>query len=175
MEPHDVLGVPMDATDDEIVKAHRSKMQANHPDRGGDTVHAAELNKARDIMLGKEQPGPDPVRERLLHMFATMVDKEVTGDLVQVAKNSASAVIQNQGLIVARLSKRLDNLSTQVGRITRDNGASAYDLVVTQKIEHLKQEIAAANKELSLAEKVLAELEHYEDTRPSEPTVWQMR
>ncbi len=46
-----ILGLPESASEDEIRAAHRRRMRAAHPDRGGDAAEAARLNQARDVLL----------------------------------------------------------------------------------------------------------------------------
>ncbi len=48
-----VLGVGATATTAEIHDAYRRLMRAVHPDAGGSTVLAAQLNAARERLLGK--------------------------------------------------------------------------------------------------------------------------
>jgi curved DNA-binding protein CbpA len=47
-----VLGLSPDASREAIKAAHRRLMQRVHPDHGGSDELAAQVNKAKDLLLG---------------------------------------------------------------------------------------------------------------------------
>ena len=47
-----MLGLNDDATKEDIITAHRKLIQKLHPDRGGNDYLAAQINQAKDLLLG---------------------------------------------------------------------------------------------------------------------------
>lgn len=50
-EAYAILGLQTGASKEEVIKAHRSMIQKVHPDRGGSDYLAAQINKAKDIII----------------------------------------------------------------------------------------------------------------------------
>jgi hypothetical protein len=48
-----LLGVDLEANSHEIIEAHKRLIAKVHPDAGGSAELAAQVNLARDVLLGK--------------------------------------------------------------------------------------------------------------------------
>jgi len=53
-EAADILGVDENASEEDIIAAHKRLMQKVHPDKGGSPALAAQINQARKVLLGLE-------------------------------------------------------------------------------------------------------------------------
>ena len=54
-----ILGVTVDATQEEIKKAYKARVMVFHPDKGGSDEHCQLLNMAHSVMMGKSNHTKD--------------------------------------------------------------------------------------------------------------------
>ena len=52
-QAYEILDLQADATDDDVKQAHKRLMQKLHPDRGGSSYLAAQINAAKDTLLNR--------------------------------------------------------------------------------------------------------------------------
>ena len=52
IEAASILNVSLNASKEEIIKAHKKAIQKAHPDKGGNIELAKKINEAKDVLIG---------------------------------------------------------------------------------------------------------------------------
>jgi len=55
LDPYKILGVPRNASEDEIKKAYHNLAMKHHPDKGGDEERFKQISEAYAILTGKDE------------------------------------------------------------------------------------------------------------------------
>jgi curved DNA-binding protein CbpA len=162
MDPYEELGLPRDATDEQIKAAHRAGVRKNHPDAGGDPERFALVQRSYEILskperrarfdetgdteddqFGRQQAEIREAIQAFLSMIlATDIDLE-KNDMLEFARQQLRA-------IRARLAEQLRNARNQqrrtgqlAKRMKKRAGAKAPAELVLTALERLQLE---ANK-----------------------------
>lgn len=149
MNAHDILGVSKDAREDEITAAWRRGMRDAHPDRnGGSTEKAAQLNAARDELLGG---GVDAAQAKMraaaLDVMAAYIAKAIKADAKDIAAFIHSEQdTQRQSLeVVMQLAKieRADLEKYRKRYVFQGKGDDAVAASIDHLAESMDKQIAA--------------------------------
>lgn len=182
MSHYDTLGVPREATQDDIKRAYRSKAAAAHPDREGGSAEAmAAINRANDCLSDPDrraeydvsgnddlpQP-PDSIAESVAMQLiaqALMDDKDLRVHCyAEIGKHRESAEQGRKALerLEAVLTKRRDKITTTLPR-------NFAHLVIDQKLVEIADKLKRFDLEAEVQAKVLAIVDAYQEERPEPP------
>lgn len=179
---YDILGVPRDATDEQLKSARRSAAARVHPDRPGGSAEAmAQINNAYDVLMDPEarkrydETGRtdrqdtlrDAVRDMLISVIGQLVDKDMIQDTASVVGTL------NQGINEAMqgLTRQLDQMSGKVERMEKklekieSKGEASLLLdVMRGKLDELKALKEKLEKSKDVLEAAREELKGYNET-----------
>lgn len=173
---YEVLGVPRDATPDQIKKAYRHLAKTHHPDTGGDAEafrrisHAFEVlsdpaRRAKYDATGDDTQTPDPEASRRAQVFAivrTIISGLVTGS------NEDPAYTDFRARILRDLAHRRQSMETDkvnvlhsitrvrrfLGRFRPDEGENLIEDIIRQDLAELEKRVKVIEDGLELHERV---------------------
>jgi curved DNA-binding protein CbpA len=165
---YETLGVPRDASADDIKAAFRRIASTEHPDKGGDVDRMAAANRAYETLgdaarrAEYDATGGDDAaarfeqeaRNRLMHVFDTVLGApDEHADLMAAARTMLATaqrqVSEERGL----LSRRVAKLMKHRGRVLRKGGG---ENLFTGLIDSQVQQIDAQLQALEHGAKVFA-------------------
>lgn len=178
MNPYDTLGVPNNATPDEIKKRYKSLAQQYHPDKGGDPEKFKEINLAYTILIDDERRKDfdttgniyprGSIKEEALNKLAMAiyhfinqinVDQE---DLILVVKNDINREktgLNQQISLVVTMIVKCEKVLKKIKR--KKEGQNHLAGFVKVKIEQLEADIKTLNNQIQFCDVMLDILNDY--------------
>lgn len=186
---YETLGVPKDASPEDIKRAFRKQSSKNHPDRHGGSPEATEamakVNAAYAVLsdparrLGYDQTGRDPAEGPTLddiaeHALQTLIQQILEdnpkGNLVQLLEQHITKSIEQLQAQVKKHERAIARLTKQLDRVVRKSAGrdSLFNRVLERQIKQSKDAIEEAERLMEVSRRSLEILKDHEDTKPDE-------
>lgn len=201
MKLYDDLGVERDATADEIKKAHRKAVKANHPDTGGDADKFLAVQKAFDTLGDEEKrrrydetgdadgsskmASDAKLRELLHHLVSGMIDGEIDLDTTDVVAHVKKSLAKVEAEIRKRIAQgekkvaRVDKMAKRLRKKAKKGKAAAGPLAdmlfrsLDQKREELSKPLQESREALERHLVITSIFEAFDyDFETPEPRPW---
>lgn len=196
-DPYEALGVPTDATPEEIRRAHREGALRCHPDRGGDKVKFQQLQVSYRILSdpdkrkqydesGKDCDAPANehviVYQTLATLFETALSacvKSGKSPIYQDLMKDIACSLKNREASsktrLASLNRASKELKEVASRISINNGApDIFRNVLEKELQQVLVAVESLEKELKMIENCSLALQNYSyrfEQRPASPTI----
>lgn len=174
---YDSLGVPPDATPDQIKRAYRGKARETHPDKGGDAEEFAAVAAAYDVLSDParrllydatgQQPETQPieieVRTILLGMFNQALAADLQTDIITAIRKEIKAGSERVRLDAKRLEERAKKLEKRRSKITSTSEVNLAHLVIDGELKNIAQSLAGLDHQYAVEHALLTELDAYSE------------
>lgn len=187
---YETLGVPKDASPEDIKRAFRKQSSQHHPDKpGGSDEAMAKVNAAYAVLsdparrLGYDQTGRDPAEGPTLddiaeHALQTLIQQILEdspkGDLVKHLEQHITKSIEQLQAQVKKHERAIARLTKQLDRVVRKSAGrtSLFNAVLEKQIKQARDFIEEADRLMEVSQRSLEILRDHEDTKPEvEPQV----
>ncbi len=187
---YEVLGVPKDATPDDLKSARRRRAHAAHPDkRGGskDEEEMKEINHAFDVLIdpkrrllydktGQDAQKPVEVEARNLIMqaFGAALSKDHPNALLY-AREYFEKGIETLGGNIHRFQATKAKLLKRRNKIkTKKKAQNLFHMLIDQEVERITLAIGQFEEDVKICREAVRQLDFYETSEemPSLVTEW---
>lgn len=177
---YDILGVPSDASQDEIKAAYKSIAQRGHPDKDPSEDMEREFRMAKaayeilsdterrdryDSGDGTAKPVSDDAvaQNRLLGMFQQMVEANEYTDVVAKIRDSVKSNLEQMRTDITKMEGKISRMEKNRKRVHRRTPErNMFEAVVVQQIERAINSIKSIEYEIVIADLVLKQLDEYD-------------
>ena len=180
-DPYTTLGVPWNATPDDITRAWRKIAQRLHPDRaGGDADAFAEASAAYEILSDPERrkrfddtgETEQPSRTDHLDLLAQLFDELINQGVARNFLTTAAEIIHGTLTTIARELSKNQKQSTQLDKL-RDRvwSTGEFDLyaeVLNSRLDHLKHAHTQLINKRDVFQRAKAALAEYQEKPPEQ-------
>lgn len=183
MNPYEELGLPADATDQEIKAAYRAKSKKHHPDVGGDADKFSKVSESFQILISSERRshydsyGSDkPEAGNKVHtIIYDMITNlytyyDISGlDIKQECINTVQTKIADLEAEYDSKLYKIRALENSLKRVKsnlrmKGDGVNFFEVVLEDKIKTIKKELNSLEMDKSLLGEVLEYLDKFECT-----------
>jgi curved DNA-binding protein CbpA len=165
MTHYDTLGVPADASADEIKQSFRRKASATHPDKGGSDEEMQAINQAYAVLsdparrrnydeTGSDGGAPDPDAEAtaaLIDLFTVGIDR-VDGNLVDFVRDQLGNAVSEGESRIRKNKDSIARLMRQRGKVkTKEGRPNLVHEIIDSKVQRLEAESKATSSAIFTA------------------------
>lgn len=181
MTHYEALGVPRDATPEQIKQAYRKLAMQHHPDRGGDAAHFQLVQRAYDVLGDPErrahydQTGSDDqaptieseARTVFFRLFAQALQE--SGNCVDIVRSALIQAREENKRRQAAAQRTVAKLQKRSGRIKAKEGENLLQQLIDQQIRDTNQRLEAFEREDQIAVAALAMVANYTEEIEAPP------
>jgi curved DNA-binding protein CbpA len=179
--PYEILGVPRDATEQQLKAARRAAATRFHPDRPGGSPEAmAEVNKAYDTLIDPDARahydrtgttrGVDPlgaaVRDGLIQALTSLLERGRMADgngLLAELKAGFRSALDQAKVQRATEERKADQLRRRADRLSSKSGNTLLTDIIRGMADQLDEKVQKLTAGIAGLEAVLALLAEYEE------------
>lgn len=176
------LGVPEDASNDQIKKAYRAKAHKHHPDKGGDPEKFHEIQCAYETLIDPESRAKydetglakqdessllDKATNTLIQLFRDIIQSAPLDqvDVIETAEKVLHESISNRESKLQDMRRKQRKIEKKLGKVKgKKNKKNLFELVIQEELNFLFENITEIDKELMVLNQVETMLQEYSDS-----------